>query len=371
MRHRLSIILGLLVAVACCAILPHRALSQVRLFWNPEEKKGDTADKTVDLPLRDIQAGRVDVRSAATPCKDDTGSDSFKSARAGQNGSKGSSNGYPALVQGVTAPNCVFKDVVAIVFYKNGLRERCSGVRVSDNAILTAAHCACGALGSYRILTATSMKATDGEEKEIEKQNSSPDIYYLVDRPAFFAGYRCDLQAWPIGRDLALLRVATAAELAGTVTIVPVTIGVAVATPGMISEDGAKTKLLIGAGFGYIDDGSLPNRMQYGAIPIASLFCGQEQFAGSECRGGREFVLAARSASSGGTDTCGGDSGGPIFYAPDAKSVTLVGITSRAVADANHRAGLMCGRGGIYTTVGHPAVVAWLRSNGINVQLRF
>ncbi len=79
---------------------------------------------------------------------------------------------------------------------------------------------------------------------------------------------------------------------------------------------------------------------QYGAV---------RNFLGDElprCRGGDR---------GGRTDTCNGDSGGPVYYEAGGRRY-LVGVTSRAVNDAQ----MACGDSGIYTLAS--AYEAWIRN---------
>lgn len=377
MRRRSDIALLLLTMFACCLISASAAFAQVRVFVRPEKNR----DLTTGMRLRDMQAGKVDPRLAPSPCPEDAGPSPEQSTpRRGSRIASDDVHVRPRLTGGGPVHSCTFKDVVVIFYYnKEGKRARCSGVWVSSDAVLTAGHCACGGPSTYRILNAASMKDTKGKEEKIEKRRDRADIYYLVDRPSLFNGYRCDLPpSRQAGSDLAVLRVSSGAELrliddpgrtAGILSPDNATFGVKVATPGLIMRDEAETRRLLGAGFGYMEGGVLPEVARFGAIQIASLFCGQQKFAGAPCSGGREFVLADQiGPGAGGTDTCGGDSGGPVFYAPDDNSIALVGITSRALSSTSDRPDL-CGGGGIYTAVGNAAVVDWLRSNRVNVLL--
>jgi hypothetical protein len=82
----------------------------------------------------------------------------------------------------------------------------------------------------------------------------------------------------------------------------------------------------------------------------------------------KEFILSNFFKKKKPTDTCAGDSGGPVMQlaAGDSSAVPyrLVGITSRSLHPLGH-----CGFGGIYTKVSDPAVIGWLKDDlNINVQ---
>jgi hypothetical protein len=76
------------------------------------------------------------------------------------------------------------------------------------------------------------------------------------------------------------------------------------------------------------------------------------------------MVLADQAGGRAAHDTCGGDSGGPVFWIQDGLA-WLVGVTSRAAPGVQQNATLHCGGGGIYTLIGRRDVHAWLRANGV------
>ena len=97
-------------------------------------------------------------------------------------------------------------------------------------------------------------------------------------------------------------------------------------------------------------------------IVIASYQCNGTTLNGRSdsqvyrCRPSHELVAAGLNR-----DTCGGDSGGPVFvFGPDTKPY-LAGVTSRAT-DAGGR----CGPGGIYVIPAAPPVRAWLEARGVS-----
>ena len=70
----------------------------------------------------------------------------------------------------------------------------------------------------------------------------------------------------------------------------------------------------------------------------------------SDCDPATELVIPSR----GGTDTCNGDSGGPVLE-EDATGYHILAITSRSLP---HAAGRACGTGGIYLRI--DAIRPWL-----------
>jgi Trypsin len=268
-----------------------------------------------------------------------------------------------------TVPDDSFRYVVKIAF-KNGRGQDdyCTGIAVDRTftRVLTAAHCTCERLETYTIL----------------RQNSKDPGNALVPMapPVRFPGYSCSL---PLerqgGRDLALMWVAEEVTLAlplknmePNFRLKPLKI----ATMHHIYRDAVR--LLVGVGYGYDETGATPKKNANAAvIPIQSYFCSSGSFARSACASFREFVLANTDASLGNNrpDSCGGDSGSPIFRVDPASVANhaviqeeeqpLVGITSRALEGVQHNPGTTCGGGGIYTALGHPEVIEWLRSHGV------
>jgi secreted trypsin-like serine protease len=119
-------------------------------------------------------------------------------------------------------------------------------------------------------------------------------------------------------------------------------------------------------GYGYIDDGRLGLRAP-APIPIHSMACTERALA-PFCPAFAEMILADRSGRGLGTDTCRGDSGGPVFLV-EGDTYRLVAITSRAGPGAQSDTVAHCGGGGIYTLPGRASVMDWLRSNGVQEAL--
>jgi hypothetical protein len=280
-----------------------------------------------------------------------------------------------------------FAEVVKINYTKVGgpLDDFCSGVLLQDPTsvdiapVLTAGHCSCGQLSTYKIVRGS-----------VAAQQQK---FVLVRLPVRFGGYSClfppELQ---IGSDLALLWITDSKTVdSPDAPQVPMSTPVArIATMHQIYRD-TKTRRLVGVGYGWTETGRAPSTTVAAIIPIQSFFCAAGAFAASACASFREFVLADPRAGPGANpaDSCGGDSGAPIFWVPPSptagavpsptagaaeenpKSVRfLVGITSRALDGVRHNPGTTCGGGGIYTAVGHPDVIRWLAGQNIFVRTK-
>ena len=281
----------------------------------------------------------------------------------------------PKFVGGVSVPN--FDAVVKIEFKTvDGQDDLCSGFLFAAEfaagaQVLTAAHCSCGQPNSYRIF-----HDIPGGDSKV--------FFVLASLPARYGDYSCALPPeGQIGRDLAMFWIKTKGETLSQSNATPSL--PLIATMHQVYRDTA-TRRLVGVGYGRNESRDLPPVAVAAAIPIQSFFCAGGAFAASACASFREFVLADTSAGPGTNrpDSCGGDSGAPIFWIPplpatgglnptDVKSSQrfLVGITSRALDGVQHNSGTTCGGGGIYTAVGHPDVIRWLTANGVIVLTEF
>ena len=234
-----------------------------------------------------------------------------------------------------------------------GKDDICTGIFVSATNVLTAGHCGCGKRASY----------------EVRRTGGSDDLnpFTLAAFPSLYYPASCTLPGrLAPGFDLALLTIA--GDEISTAPIVPIS------PMQVVYQDQPVTRLTIG-GFGYTDEGTLAEGTDpfFGHVEIRSHFCTQGQFG---CRQFREFILADPQLSRGApTDSCGGDSGGPVFYTPPpaadgSQEIVLVGIVSRAIETSGNANTLSCGGGGIYTALGRSQVVDWMRSNGVDARMR-
>ncbi len=342
----------------------------VRSEVSPSDHK---LDKTHKFCLRDVQAQLRPISDLQQEC-------------GPRIGLKPQGPLTPKFLRSSDVQKETFLDVVKISFENEfGKKDFCTGVLVTPKLVLTAAHCSCGKISSYKIF----------RRRDEEKNKDGKHYYVLAWEPFRYANYLCALPAArQPGRDLALLpielitsiqaRGPSSANFDNPTNVLLALLAdslprkINIATMHEVYTDRAATKSLIGAGYGLTETG-VPKELKQAAIPIGSFFCGANRFAGSLCYGFREFVLADTLVPSGRqrSDSCGGDSGAPIVWQPPPewttrdrkqptrREVMLVGITSRALSGVRHDPGTTCGGGGIYTAVGHPDVIEWLRSFGI------
>lgn len=338
--------------------------------------RADDADR--NLALRAAQIGALnDVSGAADAARLVKQIETIESTGPNRTRLSGVS-ATPKFTGGVAVSG--FPEVVKIKFTESdGADNFCSGILLAGKDIpperdapngfvpvLTAGHCSCGQQNSYRVVRGS---------VEAQKQEFLP-----VTQMSRYFGYSCLLPPEDQGgRDLALLWIRD--PKSDPTDLYPALALPLVATMHQVYQDGA-TRRLVGVGYGLTETSARPAITLAAVIPIQSFFCSAGYYAASACASFREFVLADPGAAPGAnrSDSCGGDSGSPIFWVPpspagviDVKSAPrrfLVGITSRALAGVSHNPGTTCGGGGIYTVVGHPDVILWLSAQGIFVRTK-
>jgi secreted trypsin-like serine protease len=253
--------------------------------------------------------------------------------------------GPPSAVR--PAADSQFGSVVAIFFdLVGGQGQICSGTVLTSKLILTAGHCGCGIPHTY------SVNARQFARREVPSPrkgiDGAPVLFdQRVCRNGFLAG----------GNDLALIKLADEINLNGRT---------AVEYP-FDSVWSLRSKLVKGTkltavGYG-VTSANVVGTRQRADIPIQSFGC-EERALSPVCAPFVEMILAESPGPAIRTDTCGGDSGGPVFRFVDGVP-HLVAVTSRAAPGSQDNPRLHCGGGGIYTLVGRNSVHQWLQDNGV------
>jgi hypothetical protein len=242
--------------------------------------------------------------------------------------------------------------VMGIVYTSDAGTEICSGTLVDATHVLTAGHCACGAPTSYRIYPTNSVYP-DG--MTTFKQAGLGTTYYESKPPVMFDPRLCGGGRFA-GNDLALLELASGISLAAP----PMNFGDPLwqLLHGELSK-GQKLEVM---GYGYNNLNLIGFRYK-DAIPIFSIACTEPVLA-PYCTPYAEMILAEAPGPGKGDDSCGGDSGGPVFQMTNF-GYALLAVTSRSAPGLQSNPEKNCGGGGIYTLLGRDSVQQWLQANGV------
>ena len=214
----------------------------------------------------------------------------------------------------------------------------CGGSLVSNRYFLTAGHCATE-FGTTDPVDPDAFTVTLGK---VDKNDFEPADEYAVDQNEVPTQYTLRGPDEIPDFDMALLRLATPVPA----RLAPLRLVEAAETslwaPG-------RTATIIG--WGTTEFGGLSNALLEANVPtVSDAFCSGPGVHGSAFRPATMVC-----AGGGETDTCGGDSGGPLMVS-DGAFLVLAGVTSWG-PDPCAKEGVP----GVYTRVGAPDLNAWVR----------
>ncbi len=238
-------------------------------------------------------------------------------------------------------PTMGYRKVVAI---KTADDRLCTGVIISPNTVLTAAHCVCPGVsavdeanGDLDHLAARHLLAANQPSKPTMRDCHAP-----ASTPA----------------DIGLIRINDSFAPDD-----PVVFAATLAING--------APFIRAVGFGLNENG-VAGIKEYVDIPVASSNCGgvvssQPDSSRYGCTPTFELVAGQSHLN---RDTCHGDSGGPVFLHVDDGAGSykeyLAGITSRGIQRPGFRE---CGDGGVYTRVDRE-ILQYIKEQGVAVQVQ-
>jgi trypsin len=234
----------------------------------------------------------------------------------------------PRIING-HAPTQPWPAQTSVLFMRAGSQLACAGTLLSARWVLTAGHCATDTGGAAIGPSAFSLRV-GSTSRDAGGTPSSADT--VIRHPSYGGG-------GAPRNDLALLHLATA------VPEEPLPLIGTGAADAALWSAGAQATIV---GWGVTEDTFQSAWLREAQVPMVSdgscgAVWGSFSSTSMVCAGGQS------------TDTCGGDSGGPLMVARDGGFV-LVGVTSWG-SDPCAQAGWF----GVYARVGEPTLNAWIR----------
>jgi uncharacterized protein (TIGR03382 family) len=240
-----------------------------------------------------------------------------------------------AIVGGRPANGAELHGTVALVM--RGSNELlCTGTLVAPQVVVTAAHCFHNQEQTEIVTFASDLEVVYGAlDLGRIRSEQRRTISTIVTHGQYMKVENVPYDTAGIGQnnDIAVMLLDRAIEDYPAIPILPQSLAAEVMTAG-------RPLIVSGYGLTSIDDQPMgSSKLYYAETPYV--------------RGTKtEFIAGGEGKS----DTCNGDSGGPV-YARVGQTLYLVGETSRAVEDGQ----LICGSGGIYTLT--TPYTNWLKEN--------
>lgn len=243
-----------------------------------------------------------------------------------------------AVLQPVTPSTDSYPYVVALL--KKG-SVSCTGVLISPNNILTAAHCLCDSLPDEAFI-GTSIYDGDvsdiGFKRRIELSDSVSFMQHA------FCSARTPFTVNP-HLDLATIKTQHPIELGSRFTF---DIKNHIATPPTNT-----TSTIVGFGASSQSNSGGVKRRAF----VQTKPCDSSNIVTTDCLLGKERVAINETSQD--VDTCKGDSGGPLLFSNPTRTTKLAGITSRRISQSLEK---FCGSGGVYVSLNQPSVLSWLHN---------
>ena len=222
--------------------------------------------------------------------------------------------GDAPVVGGTTAPDGKWPDAVAVL----GSKGSCTGTLVAPDVVITAGHCS--EIDPSIVIANTTDYTSGGQQVDVASTTAYPDWQHTYDVSVIVLAHPVTgVTPRKVGTSCTFgeLRSAMAVHLVGF---------------GLTAEDGTGDN----------------TRLNEAMAPVVDPDCSHGDGCHAAVAPGGEFV-----AGGDGTDSCFGDSGGPVYFDTE-RGTVVIGAVSRGVDGA----AMPCGGGGIYVRT--DKVIEWI-----------